>query len=87
MSTDDLQFYSIVGVVVSFCVLYLVIAAATRSKKRALYAWVQMELLAKIARAQGVDPAEIDATLQAAGLIPPAKQTEETSRNPNPTLK
>ena len=87
MTTDDLQFYSIVGVVVFFSVLYLVVAAATRSKKRALYDWAQLELLAKIAKAQGVPQDEIDSTFHAAGLSKAMKIPEGTSLNPNPTLK
>ncbi len=65
MSTDDLQFYSIVGVVVFFGILFLIIAAATRSKKRVLYSWAQLELIAKIARAQGVPEEDIKATFDA----------------------
>lgn len=41
-------------------VLYLIIAGATKSKKREQYAWGQLQLLAKIARAQGVPVEEIE---------------------------
>lgn len=87
MSANDLLFYSIVGVVVFFTILFLIIAAATRSKKRALYDWAQLELLAKIAKAQGVPQEEIDATFHAAGLSKAVQIPAGKSLNPNPTLK
>jgi hypothetical protein len=63
MHTDDLEFYSLVGLVIFFGVLHLIISGATRSKKRALYEWAQMELLDKIARVQGVPEEEIKGLL------------------------
>lgn len=62
---DNLPFVLIVAGVFNLVILYLIIAAATQSKKRALYAWAQLELLAKIARAQGVPEDEIRATFDA----------------------
>lgn len=46
-------------VLVNSLVLYVVIGAATKASRRANYEWAQMELLAKIARAQGVPEQEI----------------------------
>jgi len=62
---QDLIFFYMVGAAVSAGVLYLIIAGATRSKQRALYEWAQLELLAKIARAQGVPEEEIKVTFKA----------------------
>ena len=87
MTTDDLQFYSIVGVVVFFVTLYIIVRSATKASKREAYEKAQLELLAKIARVQGVPQDEIDATFQAAGLSKALQIPEGTSINPNPTLK
>lgn len=60
----DSNFFLIVGVIaliVNSLVLYIIISAATQASKRAKYDWAQMELLAKIARAQGVPESEIKA--------------------------
>lgn len=69
---DNLPFVLFIGAAVQILALYLIIAFATKADKRAKYEWVQMELLAKIARAQGVPEEEIRETLQSVGLL--AKQ-------------
>ena len=54
-----------IALVVQAVVLFIVINLATKADKRAKYEWAQMELLAKIARAQGVREEEIKATFDA----------------------
>jgi alkylhydroperoxidase/carboxymuconolactone decarboxylase family protein YurZ len=51
---------AILAEVINLAILYILIAAATKSKKRALYDWAQTELLVKIARQQGVPEKEIE---------------------------
>jgi hypothetical protein len=51
--------------IANLLIMYLVINAATKASLRAKYDWAQMELLAKIARAQGVPDDEVQATLDA----------------------
>lgn len=62
---DNLSLVIITGFVLNALVLYLIINIATKADKRAKYEWAQMELLAKIARSQGVAEDEIRATLDA----------------------
>jgi hypothetical protein len=62
---EEILIYAIVGIIVNCAILYIIIAAATRANTRAKYEWVQAELLAKIARAQGVSEEEIKATFAA----------------------
>ena len=62
---DNLSFVILMAGIFQFVILFLIIAAATRSKKRALYEWAQVELLAKIARSQGVPEPEIQAIFEA----------------------
>lgn len=83
MNTD---LYVIAGVAIFFnaLILYVVINSATKASKRALYEWVQMDLLAKIAKAQGVTQEEINRTFEAAGL---AKRAATPVANPFPQLK
>lgn len=51
------------GFVANLLLLYLIINAATKATQRAKYEWAQMELLAKIAQAQGVAAEEIENVL------------------------
>jgi hypothetical protein len=55
----------VVIIIVQVLVLYLVINFATKADKRAKYEWAQLDLLAKIARTQGVPEDEIQKTFQA----------------------
>lgn len=48
-----------VAFIVQAVVLYLVINFATKADRRAKYEWVQMDLLIKIAKIQGVSEEEI----------------------------
>lgn len=50
---------ALVGIFVNALILYLIIAGATRARQRTLYEWAQLELIAKIAKAQGVPQEEI----------------------------
>lgn len=59
---------SVIALLINALILYIVIAAATQSRKRALYDWASLELLAKIAKAQGVSQEEIADTFKRAGL-------------------
>lgn len=52
------------AIAVNSLILYVVIAAATRSSKRADYEWAQLEILIKMARVQGVSEEEIKHTLK-----------------------
>ena len=52
------------AILINSLILYLVIAAATRSSRRTNYEWAQLEMLIKIARAQGVSEDEIQHTLK-----------------------
>ena len=67
----DIQFSNqmiivgLIAVVMQSVILYLVINFATKADKRALYEWAQLELLAKIAKAQGVPEDEIQSIFQA----------------------
>jgi len=61
MDNNNLLLVAGAALVFNALILYVVIAAATKASKRARYEWAQMELLAKIARAQGVPEAEIRA--------------------------
>jgi chromosome segregation and condensation protein ScpB len=61
MDSNSLLLIGTVAVIVNALILYIIISAATRAGKRAQYEWAQMELLAKIARAQGVSEEEIRA--------------------------
>jgi hypothetical protein len=63
--SDQMIIAAIIAVVVHSVILYLVINFATKADKRTLYEWAQLELLAKIAKAQGVPEQEIQATFQA----------------------
>ena len=49
--------------IANLLILYIIINAATKANLRAKYEWAQMDLLAKIARAQGVAEEEIQATV------------------------
>lgn len=51
--------------IINCLVLYFIISSATNADKRAKYDWAQMELLAKIARVQGVPEEEIAAIVGA----------------------
>lgn len=51
--------------IANLLIMYLIINAATKANQRAKYEWAQMELLGKIARAQGVAEHEIQSTLDA----------------------
>ncbi|GGB14525.1 hypothetical protein [Puia dinghuensis] len=62
---QEIIFYAIGAILINCAVLYLIITAATRANLRAKYEWAQMELLAKIARAQGVSEEEIRKTFDA----------------------
>jgi len=62
---DNLAIVVIVGFLLNALVLFLIINVATKADKRAKYEWAQMELLGKIAKAQGVPEAEIKATFEA----------------------
>ena len=46
---SSIVFTSIIALLINALILYIVIAAATQSRKRALYDWASLELLAKIA--------------------------------------
>jgi hypothetical protein len=61
MDNNELLFIAVAALIFNALILYVVISAATKASKRARYEWAQMELLAKIARAQGVPEAEIKA--------------------------
>lgn len=50
---------ALIGMVVQACILYLVIASASRAKSRSNMEWLSMKLLEKIALKQGVPPEEI----------------------------
>lgn len=51
--------------IANLLILYLIINAATKANIRAKYEKAQLELLAKIARAQGVSEDEIQASIDA----------------------
>jgi hypothetical protein len=53
------------AIILNCIILYLVISFATKADRRARYEWAQLELLSKIARAQGVPEEEIVATFKA----------------------
>jgi hypothetical protein len=63
--SDQLIIGAAIGLIVQSVVLYIVISIATKAEKRAGYAWAQLELIAKIAKAQGVPQEEITATFDA----------------------
>jgi len=63
---DNLGFIIFACLALQIGLLYLVISLATKSHRRAKYEWAQMDLLAKIAHAQGVPVEEIQKTLDAA---------------------
>ena len=65
---SSIVFTSIIALLINALILYIVIAAATQSRKRALYDGPSLELLAKIAEAQGVSQEEIADTFNRAGL-------------------
>jgi hypothetical protein len=56
------------AIFVNALLLYLIIGAATKAHKRSLYEWAQLDLLSKIAKAQGVSQEEIADTFKRAGL-------------------
>lgn len=58
-------FLGAVGIILNALFLYIVIGSATRASQRAKYDWAQLELLAKIARAQGVPEDQIQETFKA----------------------
>ena len=62
---DHLGIVIIMGFLLNSLVLFLIVNVATKADKRAKYEWAQMELLGKIARAQGVAEHEIKATFEA----------------------
>ena len=51
--------------IANLLIMYLIINAATKATIRTKYEWAQLDLLAKIARAQGVPEEEIAATFEA----------------------
>jgi len=61
---SSLVIVALAGIAINAVILYLVISAATKASERAKYEWVQMELLAKIAKAQGVPEHEIKETFK-----------------------
>jgi len=65
MPDSDFVFPVVVGLILSVAILYWIIANSTRSSTRTDYEWAQLELLAKIARAQGVPEQEIQDTFKA----------------------
>jgi hypothetical protein len=65
---SSIVFVAIVALLMNALILYIVIAAATQSRKRALYDWASLDLLAKIAKAQGVPQEEVADTFRRAGL-------------------
>ena len=65
---NDLLLFGIAAIVINSAILYLIIAAASRSTLRAKYEWAQLEMLIKIAKAHGVPEEEISGTMRAAGL-------------------
>lgn len=65
---DNLGMILIGAGILQIIILYLVISWATKADKRAKYEWAQLELIAKMARVQGVPQDEIESTFKAAGL-------------------
>jgi hypothetical protein len=65
---DNLGFIIFIGAIFQLVILYLIINAATKANLRARYEWTQLELIAKMARVQGVPQDEIESTFKAAGL-------------------
>lgn len=65
MDNNTFLIIGAVALIANALILYIIIAAATQANKRAMYGWAQMELLAKIARAQGVPEDEIKAVVGA----------------------
>jgi hypothetical protein len=61
MDNNDFLLIVVAALVFNAFILFIVIRWATRADKRTMYEWAQMELLAKIARAQGVPEVEIKA--------------------------
>jgi hypothetical protein len=68
MDSNNFLFAIGLGSAFNLLLLYLIIGAATKAHKRALYEWAQLDLLSKIAKAQGVPDEDISATFEAAGL-------------------
>ena len=62
---DHLALVLVVGIVGNGLILYVIINAATRATTRAKYEWAQLELLGKMAKAQGVPEEEIKAIFTA----------------------
>lgn len=61
---NDILLLAALGMLINAVILYIIIASATRAKQRGLYDWAQMELLAKIARAQGVPEEEVNSVIE-----------------------
>jgi hypothetical protein len=59
----EVYIFCLIGIAVQACVLYLVVAAATRAKTRTNIEWASMKLLEKIALKQGVPAEEINELL------------------------
>jgi len=57
-------FFLVAAAIANLLILYLIINTATKASLRAKYEWAQVELLAKIARIQGVPEEEIRATME-----------------------
>ena len=55
----NLLLIGLIGLVANALILYLVIGSATRAHRRAQYSWAQLQLLARMAKIQGVPDQEI----------------------------
>jgi len=62
---DHLVLVVLTAAIFQILALYLIINIATKTDRRAKYEWAQLDLLGKMARAQGVPEKEIEATFQA----------------------
>jgi len=85
MDSSSLITLAVGAILANALILYLVISGATKSHKRSLYEWAQLDLLSKIAKAQGVPPEDIADTFVRAGLSKPGPVKPVT--NPYPILK
>ena len=64
MDSSTILFIGAIGFFLNCLVLFFIIKGATQADKRALYEWAQVDLLCKIAKAQGVPDEEIAKTIR-----------------------
>lgn len=66
--TSDMLFMLGVVELINLAILFIIIQSATKANLRAKYEYAQMELLARIATAQGVPAKELEKIFITAGL-------------------